>query len=215
MERITSLSGKCLELEKTKWSRLQHLCESTVRPVDRQDGESYRRLGLFSRGRGIFIREDTDEDDMGDSEFFWVEPGDLIISGQFAWEGAIALATEDHSGCVVSHRFPIIRGRNGAVLTEYLWALFMTQFGDFILNDCARGSAGRNRPLNMSILMKWKVPVPCIDQQKEIAALVNWREGLRKTTDRSIMLLREYRASLISAAVTGQLDIDNFGRSGA
>ena len=211
-EIIISSVGKCLEVENGNWSRLLYACTTVSRPVDQQDGESYRRLGLFNRGRGIFIRDDTDKDDMGDSEFFWVEAGDLVISGQFAWEGAVALAAPEHSGCVVSHRFPVIRGRDGVVLTEYLFALLMTQFGEFVLNDCARGSAGRNRPLNMGLLMKWKIPIPPRAQQEEIAALVRLREGLRKVSEHSATLLREYRSSLISAAVTGQLDIDTCGR---
>ena len=40
-------------------------------------------------------------------------------------------------------------------------------------------------------------------------------DDLRSHCKEHIALLREYRSSLISAAVTGQLDIDNFGRSGA
>ena len=211
-EIIFSSAGQCLEVKKCNWSRLLHACKTASRPVDQQDGESYRRLGLFNRGRGIFIRDDTDKDDMGDSEFYWVEAGDLVISGQFAWEGAVALAAPEHSGCVVSHRFPVIRGRAGVAVTEYLFALFMTQFGEFVLNDCARGSAGRNRPLNTSLLMKWKIPIPPMAKQEEIAGLVRLREGLRKVSERSVALLREYRASLISATVTGQLDIDSFGR---
>lgn len=66
---------------------------------------------------------------MGDSSFFYVEEGDLILSGQFAWEGAVTMATEKETGCVVSHRYPVIRGKS--IATEYLFALFMTNFGDF------------------------------------------------------------------------------------
>ncbi|AWP23491.1 restriction endonuclease subunit S [Acidiferrobacter sp. SPIII_3] len=63
------------------------------------------------------------------------------------------------------------------------------------------------------------VPVPPRDEQ---AALVSqfeeWEQEaieLKAHLEEHIARLREYRASLISAAVTGQLDIDNFGRSGA
>ena len=62
------------------------------------------------------------------------------------------------------------------------------------------------------------VPVPPCDEQ---AALVSqfeeWEQEaieLRAHLEEHVALLREYRASLISAAVTGQLDIDNYGNGG-
>lgn len=57
------------------------------------------------------------------------------MSGQFAWEGAIALAKKDENTSIVSHRFPIVRGKKDILNTEYLWAFFTTQMGDFVLNE--------------------------------------------------------------------------------
>ena len=195
------------EHTETRWIRLQHVCDVISRPVSQLNGESYTRLGLYNRGRGAFKKTEADNEDMGDSDFFWVEENDLILSGQFAWEGAVAMATKEHANCVVSHRFPVIQGRQGESLTEYLFALFMTHFGDFILNDCSRGSAGRNRPLNLNALLMWKIPVPSIKYQRKIALLIHLRESIRVKTQRSIDLLKERRSALITAAVTGQIDL--------
>lgn len=172
-----------------------------------QPGSSYTKLGLFNRGRGIFKRDETDTEDMGDSEFFWIQPGDLILSGQFAWEGAVALANEEHAGCVVSHRFPVIRGRNNEALTEYLLAYFLTAHGDFVLNDCSRGSAGRNRPLNMNLLLGWKIPIPPMQIQREVERLVQLERRIGEKVSKSIDLLKKRRSALITAAVTGQIDL--------
>ena len=206
-EKITALASQCLEVPESEWVRLQHVVDIVQRPVNQQPDESYTKLGLLNRGRGIFKKDESDQEDMGDSDFYWVECGDLIISGQFAWEGAIALATAAHAGCVVSHRFPVIRGKAGITLTEYLLALLMSKHGDFMLNDCSRGSAGRNRPLNMGLLLKWKIPIPSIAYQQRIAELVWLRERLKKANERSIQLLKERRSALITAAVTGQIDL--------
>ena len=60
------------------------------------------------------------------------------------------------------------------------------------------------------------VPVPCEEEQTQLVA--QFRKWEREATelsahlDQHILLLREYRSSLISAVVTGQLDIENFGR---
>lgn len=208
-EKILAMVTHAFEYEDTKWIRLRHVCNLINRPVNQQNGESYTRLGLYNRGRGAFKKAEADNEDMGDSDFFWVEEGDLILSGQFAWEGAVALATDEHSKCLVSHRFPIIHGRKGEALTEYLFAFFMTHYGDFILNDCSRGSAGRNRPLNINALLLWKVPIPSLELQTKIASLINLREKILRQTQHSIDLLKERRTALITAAVTGKIDIRN------
>ena len=206
-EKILAMVTHSIEHKDTRIIRLQHVCDVISRPVSQQDGESYTRLGLYNCGRGAFKKTEADNEDMGDSDFFWVEENDLILSGQFALEGAVAMATKEHANCVVSHRFPVIQGRQGESLTEYLFALFMTHFGDFILSDCSRGSAGRNRPLNLNALLLWKIPVPSIEYQKKIALLIHLRESIRVKTQHSINLLKERRSALITAAVTGQIDL--------
>ena len=206
-EKIAALASPHPDSPNLKWVRLSHVCKVISRPVLQQADSSYTKLGLFNRGRGIFKRDETDTEDMGDSEFFWIQPGDLILSGQFAWEGAVALADEEHTGCVVSHRFPVIRGRDNEALTEYLLAYFLTRHGDFVLNDCSRGSAGRNRPLNMNLLLGWKIPIPSMQIQREVARLVQLERRIGKRVSKSITLLKERRAAFITAAVTGQIDL--------
>ena len=61
-----------------------------------------------------------------------------------------------------------------------------------------------------------RVPAPSLKEQAAIANFLDEHtariDALREHCKKHIALLREYRSSLISAAVTGQLDIDNFGR---
>lgn len=187
--------------------RLDNIVVKTERPVYQKDDEEYIALGLFNRGRGLFHKEPKEKKDMGDSDFFWVESGDLILSGQFAWEGSVALAGEKETGTVVSHRYPIIRGKEGVVLTEYIYALFTTSHGDFLLNENSRGAAGRNKPLNIGNLLKEKIKVPPMALQTQIAELVHKEKGVRIEAESQRGLLLERRSALISAAVTGKIDV--------
>jgi len=54
------------------------------------------------------------------------------------------------------------------------------------------------------------IPIPPIDEQRAIvsyiAAETSQLDALRSATERTISLLKERRAALIAAAVTGQLD---------
>jgi type I restriction enzyme S subunit len=200
----TALTAQDTSLPKI---RLAHLVNVVSRPVNQELGASYKKLGLLNRGRGIFIKDETETEDMGDSDFFWVKNGDLIVSGQFAWEGAVAIADKRHTGCVVSHRFPILRGKEGVALTEYIFSLLLTDFGSFILNDCSRGSAGRNRPLNLEDLLKWKIPLPSLEQQRKIANLYLIREQMTNLIAKQVRLLEEHRSALIVAVATGKIDV--------
>jgi type I restriction enzyme S subunit len=212
-EQIISLALSSFDRPETEKLRLGQASKIISRPVIQEADESYTRIGLFNRGRGLFHKDASEADDMGESDFFWVEEGDLIISGQFAWEGAVALADKEDSGCVVSHRYPMIRGRDGITLTEYLFALLCTKHGDFLLNENSRGAAGRNRPLNISYLMKEKIPVPNIRVQEAVARAIHIRKDLFKEIIKAIDLLQERRTALISAVVTGQIDVRQLAKT--
>lgn len=192
--------------------RLEHCWERVSRPISRLEDEIYYPIGLLNRGRGIFHKDPTLGCDLGDSDFFYVEEGDLILSGQFAWEGAVALAGEEESGCVATHRYPIVRGRPGVTETAFLWALFASQTGDFLLNESSRGAAGRNRPLNMNSLSKEKILVPSLGAQRAVAKLVFREKALRARIQQPIAFLQERRTALISAAVTGKIDVSDWKR---
>lgn len=191
----------------TRPLRLEHVVDVISRPATLTVGSLYEPLGLFNRGRGLFHKELRPHDEMGDSDFFWVADGDLIISGQFAWEGAVALAGPNEDGCVVSHRYPILRGRDGECLTEYLYALLCSEHGNFLLNESSRGAAGRNRPLNIDSLLREVVNMPAVSAQERVKSAVHDMRRAEVVVSSQRVLLEERRAALISAAVTGQIDV--------
>lgn len=187
--------------------RLGMVVDQIFRPVDRKIEEFYVALGLYNRGRGLFHKEPKEGSELGDSDFYWVQNGDLILSGQFAWEGSVALASKSENNCIVSHRYPVLRGKENIINTEYLWAFLTTKIGDFILNENSVGSAGRNRPLNINTLMKEKIPVPSLDEQLKISKIVQVEKKIIDSVSKTIKLLKERQTALISAVVTGKIDV--------
>lgn len=212
-KRIDALVDEAISDPTVPRLRFENVVRRMQRPVVLSEHEELVRLGLFNRGRGMFKKPAADEEGMGDSSFYFVRAGDLILSGQFAWEGAVALATEDEEGCVVSHRYPVFRGKDG-INTAYLLGLLRSGFGDFLLNESSRGSAGRNRPLNTWRLGKEKVPIPSRELQETVDRALAFERQLKKKTEHSINLLTEVRAALITAAVTGQIDVTTWGKQG-
>src|SRR5690606_28290622 len=66
----------------------------------------------------------------------------------------------------------------------------------------------------MPDLARLSTPLPPIEEQREIVQVARARkrrlDELRSVAGVALDRLREYRSSLISAAVTGQLDIDAY-----
>ncbi|KAB6714802.1 restriction endonuclease subunit S [Roseobacter sp. TSBP12] len=212
-QRIDALVDEVFSNSSVPRIRFENVVRRVQRPVVLSEHDELIRLGLFNRGRGIFKKPAADEEGMGDSSFHFVRDGDLILSGQFAWEGAVALATEDEDGCVVSHRYPVFKGRDG-INTAYLLGLLRSGFGDFLLNESSRGSAGRNRPLNTWRLGKEKIPIPSRELQETVDRALAFERQLKKKTEHSLSLLTEARAALITAAVTGQINATAWGKQG-
>ena len=191
----------------TRSYRLEIVANLAARPIERAGGETYTPIGLYNRGRGIFKKEPRSGNELGDSSFFWVEEGDLVISGQFAWEGAIALASDVEHGCVASHRFPILRGKRGISDSGFLLSFFQTAWGQLLLDHHSRGAAGRNRPLNIRTLLKEAISLPPLESQLRVSEMLQRESYVRQQVRLSEQLLTEYRTRLIADVVTGKLDV--------
>jgi type I restriction enzyme, S subunit len=206
-EQIKVRASIAMRNPATRQERLGGIAKQELRPVARVNDRFYTPLGLFNRGRGLFHKSQVVGGELGDSIFFWVEPGDLVISGQFAWEGAVTLASLEEKDTVVSHRYYLLRGQECKATTPYLWALLRSDFGQMLLDQHSRGAAGRNRPLNLGKLLKEKVPVPPIEAQLAVDELVHSMSPIRNAINADMALLREFRTRLIADVVTGKLDV--------
>ena len=187
--------------------RLKHVVEVVRNWIERDNFLLYSPIGVLNRGRGVFHKEQLMGADLGTSEFFSVEPHVLMISGQFAWERAVAITTEKEKNCIASHRYYTVRGIRAVCKTEYLWAFFQTKLGDTILNSCSHGAAGRNRPLNFNEMLNEYIPMPAIEIQEKIARYVETYLKFRAMVKSGEKLIAEYRTRLISDAVTGKMDV--------
>lgn len=139
------------------------------RRVDVEPTETYREIGIRSFGRGIFHKPPVTGSELGNKRVFEIEPGDLVLSNVFAWEGAVAMAGNDESGRIGSHRFLTYVPREGGVSVPYLRYFFMSEVGRNLLAAASPGSAGRNRTLSIDRFEALQVPLPGMDEQQRIA----------------------------------------------
>ncbi len=135
------------------------------RPVDIDSSFEYLELGIRSFGNGTFHKPGLMGSVVGSKRLFRIEPGDLIFSNVFAWEGAVAVAGADDAGRYGSHRFITCVPQPALVRAEFLKAYFLTSRGLEILGKASPGGAGRNRTLGVEALQEIQVPVPEIGNQ--------------------------------------------------
>lgn len=206
-ERVRVETEQALRSGGVLWKRLSTIAEVMSRPIDRQDNKVYTRIGLYNRGRGIFHKPAVPGTHLGESEFFTVCPDDFVISGQFAWEGAVALARAKDLGCIASHRYPILRGHDGIVSSAFLLSLFRSSYGVMLLDHHSRGAAGRNRPLNAQRLLKETIPIPPRAAQNRIELLLEQEHAVSQSVEGLVTVINEYRTRLVADVVTGKLDV--------
>lgn len=128
--------------------------------------------------------------------------------------GAVAIVETDEEFSVWSP-LAVIRADACKVLPGFLYLALQTPY--FQRSVQLFWSQGTQPNIGMAVLENLQVAVPPLAQQRVIV------EGARSVRDSVIALsahvnehiarLREYRASLISAAVTGQLDLSTFKAS--
>ena len=206
-EKILKIFEDILLNQNIKKTRIKYLVKLIERPIKRESNITYTKIGMYNWGKGIFKYQSQNGSELGDSSFNYLKEGDLLLSGQFSWEGAVSIVEAEHNNCISSHRFHILNSEKSKVLNEYLWTYFTTQEGHFYLNENSKGSAGRNRPLNIDNLLKEKIPVPEMSKQKEIKNLVIENKNYEKLAKKKIEILKEYRKSLISYLITGRVTV--------
>lgn len=151
--------------------RLGDVLELQRRKVAVDATDEYVEVGLRSFGKGVFHKPATTGDQLGNKKVYRVEPGDLLISNVFAWEGALAVASDAELGLIGSHRFMTWTPRRAdRVLVPYLWHYLLSEPGLLRLRRASPGSAGRNRTLGIAAFEQITIPLPDFSEQQDIAA---------------------------------------------
>lgn len=132
---------------------------------------SYPELGIRSFGKGTFHKPPLSGSEVGTKRLYRIEPGDLLFSNVFAWEGAIAIAQPTDVGRFGSHRFITCRAAPSLVTAELLRYYFLTDDGMLKIGEASPGGAGRNRTLGLEKLMAIQVPVPPLAAQQNFDRL--------------------------------------------
>lgn len=141
------------------------------RPVSIHHDHLYPELGIRSFGRGTFHKPALSGADVGTKRLFRIEPGDLVFSNVFSWEGAIAVATSADAGRFGSHRFiTCVVDTNRAVADFIKLYLTVSPDGRDQVLKASPGGAGRNRTLGVEKMGRIEIPLPPLAEQQSLVA---------------------------------------------
>ncbi len=164
--------------------------------------ESYRLIGVYSFGKGIFHREPTIGADLGAYRFSRIREGDLVLSNIQAWEGAIALAGAQDDGCIGTHRFLTYVPIDNRVDTSYLRYFFLSEKGMELIRMASPGSVVRNRTLGISAFESLKIPLPSLVRQREIATHLGLVRSKTREAEVKHSRVDEQLAAVVTSLVT-------------
>ena len=153
-------------IEGAEWRTMAEVAHLVRREIEVDLEGGYPELGIRSFGKGTFHKPPLAGADVGSKRLFSIEPGDLLFSNVFAWEGAIAVAKHQDVGRFGSHRFISCVAYPEMVSHEFLRYYFLTPEGLEKIGEASPGGAGRNRTLGLEKLMALQVPVPKLAKQQ-------------------------------------------------
>jgi restriction endonuclease S subunit len=164
----------------------------------------YPELGVRCFGKGTFQKPSLSGLDVGTKKLYAIEPGDLVFSNVFAWEGAIAVAKDEDKGRFGSHRFITCVPNPGVATAVFLNFYFQTSEGIEQIRDASPGGAGRNRTLGLKKLEKIKVPVPRYELQIWFDQLYEKVETAKRTMTQAVEERNAILPSVLNQVFSGE-----------
>nr|WP_255536211.1 restriction endonuclease subunit S [Polynucleobacter sp. 30F-ANTBAC] len=154
----------------------------------------------------VYISKEIDKD-LSSSR---VSPNDVLLNITGASIGRTCIVPKNFSAANVNQHVCIIRVPeksllSPAYLSMLLKASFSKKYFDYIQNGSGREG------LNFEQIRNLTIPVPPLHEQEKIVCAISKKlekiDILVKAAYASISLLKERRSSLISAAVTGKINV--------
>ncbi|PID87565.1 hypothetical protein CSB07_01200 [Candidatus Gracilibacteria bacterium] len=169
--------------------------------------ENYLSLGIRSHGKGIFHKPNSNPKDIAMEELFVVKEHDLVINITFAWEQAIAIASKEDEGGLVSHRFPTYTFKRDKAIHEYFKYLIIQKYFKYKLDLISPGGAGRNRVLSKREFLKMKVIIPKVEEQKAIANVLEKANEQLNEYKEKLEKLEIQKKGLMQNLLTGKIRV--------
>ena len=164
----------------------------------------YREFGVIVKSSGIDKINKPSEDL---SVYQLVNVGDLAVNKMKAWQGSVGIS--EHRG-IISPAYFIFESKHNQN-NKFLHYLMRSKPYIFGYASISKGVRVGQWDLDPEHHVKMPILLPPSEEQETIVKFIDDQlariNNLLQKTERSIELLKEHRSALITAAVTGKIDV--------
>lgn len=171
------------------------------------------KLSCVDKGRFRELEHKALSQNTKADERMEINEGDLLLTRSNTPElvGDVCFVQNCRNRLMLCDLIYRLRVKSEAVLAPYLNYFLLSKAGRAQIESDARGTSGSMVKISQEHIKSWKMLLPPIAEQKHIVETLHKEEvsidNLIKKIDFTIERLKEYRHSLISAAVTGKIDL--------
>lgn len=167
---------------RSRWPmvRLAELLTPVSRPEPVDPEKTYRLLGTHWYVGGLYVKDVKTGAQVQAKTLYRVEEGDFVYNRLFAWKGSFALTEKEHHGCYVSNEFPCFTIRWNRLDGRYLLKYFSRpSVWEEALGLSTGGTPTSRNRLKEDKLLGMRIPLPPLEEQQRVVALVSKVEILR------------------------------------
>jgi type I restriction enzyme S subunit len=181
------------------------------------DGELFIQSGNIGRHMGVdFHHAQRVEPQTGaEADRTLVREHDVLVCITGGRTGAIGYVRGVDERAYINQHVCLLRARRQTILPELLAQILWSEIGQKQIELCQYGV---KQGLGFSELAGIKIPVPPSDRQLKLVTEINTAtcsiDAAIDVIGGSLERLGEFRSALITAAVTGQMDIKTWRRRG-
>jgi type I restriction enzyme S subunit len=156
---------------------LRELLELDIHQVDIVATDTYPLAGVFGFGRGLFSRGSITGSDTSYPKLNRLTASQLVVSRLKAFEGAVAIVPDEFDGWFLSPEFPTFRCIEDELDPTYMahicrWPEFWA-----MLAASSKGIGARRERVHSDQLLRLKLQVPSVDEQRSVATRLDEVRG--------------------------------------
>ncbi|HEC2615482.1 TPA: restriction endonuclease subunit S [Raoultella ornithinolytica] len=162
-------------------------------------------------GTGRLLEKQTAEEQGADSGKYICKLGEVVYSKIRPALAKVCISPENNVICSAD-MYPI-NGKNGLNNDFLMWFLLCDSFTRFAVNQADRVAMPK---INRDSLGECRIPVPPKLEQNRIVTLIKHKtavlDALIDKSSKTTLLMQERRTALVSAAVTGKIDLRGWSK---
>lgn len=182
-----------------------------------EDGEGFIQSGHIGRRMEVNLTfsQRVQPQTGAEADRTLAKTGDVLVCITGGRTGAVGIIRELNERAYINQHICLLRANQSVILPELLAHMLWSEIGQKQIEIC---QYGLKQGLGFREVAKLRIPVPPLQEQAPILAKINHEtaviDALTERIQESLLRLREFRAALITAAVTGQIDVATWTRQG-